>query len=329
MRVAIVTTSYPLRDGQAAGHFVASEARQLCAEGHDVTVIAPGPETVMAGQHPAVARIAAGSLFGPPGVLSRLRSNPLRAAGGIRFLLGARSILAQRGPFDRLIGHWLLPSVWPLGLGHAQRVEGVLHGSDVRLFAMLPSSLRDHIASRLVQHRVALRCVSEHVRDALLAATSLPLEPLVRIEPVLLDMSRSSAPLDLRSNPIPAGLRLIVIVARLVQSKRVRVALEAVAALPAARVVVVGGGPLRSSLERAFPDVTFTGELPRSEALAWIGRADVLVSASRHEGSPLVVREARALGVPVVACPSGDLERWAQDDAGLWVLPAALDAESA
>jgi glycosyltransferase involved in cell wall biosynthesis len=55
----------------------------------------------------------------------------------------------------------------------------------------------------------------------------------------------------------------------------------------------------------------------------------VLVSASRHEGSPLVVREARALGVPVVACPSGDLEQWARDDAGLWVLPASLDAESA
>lgn len=328
MRVAIVTTSYPLRDGQAAGHFVAAEARQLCADGHDVTVIAPGPETGVFGHAPTVVRVAGGTLFGPPGVLSRLRHNPLRAAGGIRFMLGARSILAQRGPFDRLIGHWLLPSVWPLGLGHARHVEGVLHGSDVRLFAALPSRLRNHIAARLVQHRVALRCVSEHLREELLAATALPLAPLVRVEPVLLDLSVSPAP-ELRANPTPAGVRLIVIVARLVGAKRVQLALEAVAALPAARVVVVGDGPLRSSLERAFPDVLFTGELQRSEALAWIGRADVLVSASRHEGSPLVVREARALGVPVIACASGDLEKWARHDTGLWVLPARSDAASA
>ncbi len=329
MRIAIVTTSYPLRDGQAAGHFVASEARQLCAEGHDVTVIAPGPRTERGGQRPAILRVAGGSLFGPPGVLSRLRSNPLRAAGGIRFVLGARAALTQLGPCDRLIGHWLLPSVWPLGLGRAQRVEAVLHGSDVRLFARLPSRLRDHIAARLVEHQVTLRCVSEHVRSALLAATAVPLEPLTRIEPALLDMSASSAPLELESRPIPPGVRLIVIVGRLVQSKRVRVALEAIAALPDARVVVVGDGPLRSSLQRAFPGVFFTGELPRSEALGWIGRADVLVSASRHEGSPLVVREARALGVPVVACPSGDLEQWARQDAGVWVLPGSPEPESA
>ena len=51
--------------------------------------------------------------------------------------------------------------------------------------------------------------------------------------------------------------------------------------------------------------------------LRWIAAADVLVSASAHEGAPSVVREARALGVPVVAVSAGDLAQWAERDAGL------------
>jgi glycosyltransferase involved in cell wall biosynthesis len=57
-----------------------------------------------------------------------------------------------------------------------------------------------------------------------------------------------------------------------------------------------------------------------SDALAWISCADYLVSASRLEGAPTAVREARALGVPVVAAPSGDLMEWARTDAGIEIL---------
>jgi len=318
MRIAIVTTSYPLWDGQAAGHFVAAEARELSSRGHDVTVIAPGPTTRVEGSQPAVARIWGGGLFGPPGVLSRLKGNPARALGGVSFVLAARRALARRGPFDRLIGHWFIPSVWPLGIGHAPRVEGVVHGSDARLFASLPKAVREHVAGQLLQHRVTLRCVSEHVRDTLLRATTVALAGLVTVEPVLLDLA---AAFD-ASRPVGhtgSSEQLVVVVARLVASKRVRVALEAVSALPDVRITVVGGGPLLPELRRAFPSVHFTGELSRPQTLAWIAEADVLVSASRIEGSPLVVREARALDTMVVASPAGDLERWAESDPGLWL----------
>jgi teichuronic acid biosynthesis glycosyltransferase TuaC len=48
--------------------------------------------------------------------------------------------------------------------------------------------------------------------------------------------------------------------------------------------------------------------------------ADLLLSASRHEGAPTVVREARALGTPVVATDAGDLRAWAAADAGIWLV---------
>jgi teichuronic acid biosynthesis glycosyltransferase TuaC len=68
-------------------------------------------------------------------------------------------------------------------------------------------------------------------------------------------------------------------------------------------LVVVGDGPERSRLEALARargvDARFVGRVPRDEALAWIGAADVLIHASEAEGLSTVVREAEALGTPV------------------------------
>ena len=47
-------------------------------------------------------------------------------------------------------------------------------------------------------------------------------------------------------------------------------------------------------------DARFVGAVARPEALGWIGAADVLLHASRAEGLSTVVREAAALGTPVL-----------------------------
>ena len=99
--------------------------------------------------------------------------------------------------------------------------------------------------------------------------------------------------------------RVAVSVGRLVASKRVERAIEHVertSDLDA--LVVVGDGPERSKLERLARargvDARFVGALERGEALAWIGAADALIQASTAEGLSTVVREAEALGTPVV-----------------------------
>jgi glycosyltransferase involved in cell wall biosynthesis len=120
---------------------------------------------------------------------------------------------------------------------------------------------------------------------------------------------------------VDAGARLVVIACRLIPDKRVATALRAVAWLPEVIVVVVGGGPQLTALRSGYPHVRFTGELPRPEALRWLAAADVLVSASRREGAPTVIREARALGTKVVACNAGSLRLDATHDAGLWLVP--------
>jgi glycosyltransferase involved in cell wall biosynthesis len=114
---------------------------------------------------------------------------------------------------------------------------------------------------------------------------------------------------------------LIVVVARLIASKRVDVALRAALHVPDAQIVVCGGGPLQRALTLDFPAVRFLGNLPRNETLRWIAAADVLLSASRTEGAPTAIREARALGVPVVTTAAGDLLTWARTDPDLHVVP--------
>lgn len=77
------------------------------------------------------------------------------------------------------------------------------------------------------------------------------------------------------------------------------------------RLVLVGDGPLAPALrEHAPAHVTFTGPLDREGVRAWMRRAHVLVlptkpTQGRQEAAGLVLLEAQACGVPVIAYSTG------------------------
>lgn len=107
---------------------------------------------------------------------------------------------------------------------------------------------------------------------------------------------------------VPPDMPVAVCCARLVPQKGQDLLLAAWAraweAVPGAWLVLVGDGPDRAVLEKAAEcagGVHFAGAQPRSEAMAWMKAATVVVCPSRYEGMSLVPLEAATLGTSVVA----------------------------
>lgn len=110
---------------------------------------------------------------------------------------------------------------------------------------------------------------------------------------------------------IPPDAKVLVYVGRVAVEKNIDFLLTAVAAAirqrPDTHLIIVGGGPhlcyalpLAESLgiaDRAH----FTGSVPREEVRNYLAAADVFVFASQTETQGIVVVEALAAGLPVVA----------------------------
>jgi glycosyltransferase involved in cell wall biosynthesis len=113
----------------------------------------------------------------------------------------------------------------------------------------------------------------------------------------------------------PGGQERFVIgyVGQLIERKRVDLLLDAAAQLEASRpvrLVVVGDGPLRASLERRarrmpeHVEIRWEGVRESADARRLIAGMDCLVLPSRHDGWGAVVSEALLAGVPAV-CSDG------------------------
>ena len=73
--------------------------------------------------------------------------------------------------------------------------------------------------------------------------------------------------------------------------------------LPGSKVVV-GGGPERERLQRAYPQAVFLGTLENPKLGALYRAADVFVFPSRTDTYGLVIAEALAAGTPVACYPT-------------------------
>jgi len=151
-------------------------------------------------------------------------------------------------------------------------------------------------------------------RAELAAAEGIPLERIVVIPngmPLVAPAPKSRAEARAISGVAP-GEVAVMAVARLYELKRLDVAIDAVAALPAAirdrtRLVLVGDGPLRDDLgmrarARGIGDrVAFLGF--RTDARSLFAGADVALLTSEREAMPLAVMEAMLENAPIVSTP--------------------------
>jgi len=109
----------------------------------------------------------------------------------------------------------------------------------------------------------------------------------------------------------------VIFLGRLRKYKGVQILLRAMVKVrervPGARLLVVGDGPYKGSLERLAARlgiaefVTFAGFVPSGERVEMLRKSHVAVSPSPKEGWGLTVVEANACGTPVVASRSPGL----------------------
>ncbi|MBN2706332.1 MAG: glycosyltransferase [Deltaproteobacteria bacterium] len=115
------------------------------------------------------------------------------------------------------------------------------------------------------------------------------------------------------------SLPVLMAVGRLARQKDYPTLLKAFARLHReygyrARLIILGEGGERPRLEKMIADLRITGRvaLPGyvDNPFAWMARADLFALSSAWEGSPNVLIEALALGLPCVAtdCPGGSRE---------------------
>ena len=123
----------------------------------------------------------------------------------------------------------------------------------------------------------------------------------------------------------------LLFVGRLDAIKGLPILIDAVAALrpshPALRLVMVGDGPHRARLaEQAAAlgiseAVTITGYLSQSEVAGHMAEADILVLPSFAEGVPVVLMEAMAARLPVIASRVAGVPELVEDGESGFLVP--------
>lgn len=95
--------------------------------------------------------------------------------------------------------------------------------------------------------------------------------------------------------------------------------------VPGARFVLVGAGPLESRVRARASELGLNGTVvfasPRHDAATVAAAFDVFALASLHEGLPIALLEAMALGSPVVATSVGGIPEAVRDAEDALVVP--------
>jgi len=246
------------------------------------------------------------------------------------------SALARRGVV-LLHAHFGVEGVYATRLAEALRVPLVttLHGFDVtvtrsQLMTSRKPSWINYVAGRnaLFERGAVFICVSEHIRRRAVD-WGYPADRLV-VLPIGVDVDLIR-PTGFVETPH------ILHVARLVEKKGTADLLRAFAvvrqAVPGAELVIVGDGPLRSTLDDLAVElgvvsaVRFLGALPHPETLDWLGRSRLLclpsvtAASGDQEGLGMVLLEAAASAKPVVGTDHGGIPEAVVDGATGFLVP--------
>jgi glycosyltransferase involved in cell wall biosynthesis len=235
----------------------------------------------------------------------------------------AESYVAVYGVPDLIHGH---AALWG---GHAamlasralQRPYVVTEHSSSILTREISPAQRSH-ATEVYRSAAAVIAVSKELRSSVDAVAGTPVAEVV---PNTVDCDYFT----LRESRRKDAPFTFLAVCDLVSYKRVDLLIRAFARLnvrhPNTSLVIAGAGKdgrrLRALAHALVPlrKIQFTGPLPRWQVRQWMRQAGALVLCSDHETFGVVLIEAMATGIPVIATRSGGPEDIVTPDTGLLV----------
>lgn len=320
LKIALVTGAFP----KLSETFVLQQIVALLDLGHDVRIFAfeAARESVV---HPIVAErdlLARTTYVKAP---ERLSSR----------LLGAARALGGRSPerFDAVVCHFGHIGERARKLRQQGYFDGplavIFHAYDLTVWLR---ERGDDAYAALFAQAALLLPISRSWQAKLLELGAEPSKVSV------LRMGVDCELLGYRPPRVPRNEPLCLLsVGRLVEKKGFAYAIEAVAAarrdLPSLHYAIVGDGPLRAQLQQLVADrgltdiVTFHGSLDNARLRELMLEQHCLLVPSvtaadgDMEGLPVVIMEAMALGVPVIASRHSGIPELVLDGATGWTVP--------
>lgn len=325
MRVLLIANTLPPQDVSGVGEQVLQLAAGLREKGDEVEVLGRGPGG-------AVGPKVLFPLLVVPAVLKALR----------RFRPHVVQVHESDGALAALLVAVLAPLLAPQPL-----LVALLQVSYVEeLRAVRPLTARGRVLGRpgSVERRfrwvkaplqIVLGRLTAFVADLVLAPSAATAAEIrrdygVAFVGVLPNVTGGlavppAAARDERAEATAPGYLLFV--GRLRIRKGVEVLLEALRAVPGARLLIAGDGEHRKALERRAaelglgPAVLFLGRCDASRVRGLLSGAAALVVPSTYEGMPLVVLEAMEAGLPVVASRVSGIPEVVEDGRTGWLVP--------
>ncbi|MFJ3654240.1 glycosyltransferase family 4 protein [Streptomyces nigra] len=315
MRVVIVTESFP-PDVNGVAHCALQTARHLVERGHSPVVVAPAPAPGTRPDAPA------------PCPVVHVPSLPLPGYPQVRVALPSRRLAATLAEHRADVVHLASPFVLGVrGMAAAARLgipTVAVYQTDLAGYARTYMGAGEAAAWRRIR--------SVHgAADLTLAPSGAALRdlrthgvPRVALWPRGVDTERfrpDRRDEALRRELAPNGELIVGYVGRLAPEKRVEL-LAGACGLDGVRVVIVGDGPSRPSLEQALPGAVFLGRRTGDDLARIFASLDLFVHTGPFETFCQTVQEAMASALPVVApAAGGPLDLVAHGHTGLLVPP--------
>lgn len=339
LRVLVLGTTFPARAGDGTPEFVLTLSSAVARGGAHVRAVVPRVPGGAAREELDDVEVRRFAYFpsrfeglAHGAIMANLRAHRWRAVEVPSLLAAFQAAALREARAFRphvVHAHWVVPAgLVALATTRATGVPYVVtaHGADAYTLRSSPALA----AKRTVLREAAATVpVSRAIGDAL-----APLGAVEDPVPMGADIGRIADEVGPRT-PQPGR---VLFVGRLVEKKGVDVLLRAAAQVPSVELVIVGEGPSRGALEDLALELgirrrtQFLGHQSRDGVMAEMARAALVALPSQvgaggdQDGTPVVLGEALAAGVPVVVSDLGGLSEQVVDgETGRVVAPGSVD----